>query len=63
MSNRETTGAITVVDRQGWQDLLCWPYKKLNCVKNVFIDYLAIIFICVMLPRISLVEAGLEYPT
>ncbi len=33
-----------------------------NCVKNVFIDYLGIIFICVMstkLPMISLVEAEL----
>ncbi len=48
--------------RQGKQGLLCWPYKKCNCVKNVFIDYLGIIFICVMstkLPMISLVEVEL----
>ncbi len=55
-----------MVGRQGQQGLLCWPYKKLNCVKNVCIDYLGIIFICVMsteLPMISLIEAELEYPT
>ncbi len=37
-----------------------------NCVKNVFMDYLGIILICVMstkLPRISLVKAELEHPT
>ncbi len=36
------------------------------CEKNVFIEYLGIIFICVMstkLPMISLVEVELEYPT
>ncbi len=55
-----------VVGRQGQQGLLCWPYKKLNCENLFCIDYLGIIFICVMstkLPRISLVEAELENPT
>ncbi len=55
-----------MVGRQGQQGLLCWPYKKLNSVKNVFIDYLGIILICVMstkLSMISLVEVELEYPT
>ncbi len=55
-----------VVGRQGQRGLLCWPYKKYNWVKHVFIDYLTIIFICVMstkLSMISLVEAELEYPT
>ncbi len=54
-----------MVGRLGQQGLLCWPYKK-KCVKNLFIDYLGIIFICVMstkLPKISFVEAELEYPT
>ncbi len=27
---------------------LFWPYRKYNCVKNVFIEYLGIIFNCVM---------------
>ncbi len=42
------------------------PIKKKNCVKNIFIDYLGIILICVMstkLPMIRLVVAELEYPT
>ncbi len=52
-----------VVGRQGQQGLLVWPYIKYNCVKNVFIYYLGIIFICVMstkLSMISLVEGELE---
>ncbi len=42
------------------------PIKNKIVWKNVFIDYLGIIFICVMstkLPMISLVEVELEYPT
>ncbi len=49
------TGLNAVVGRQG-------PYKKYNCVKNFFLDYLAIIFISVMstkLPMISLVKIEL----
>ncbi len=41
------------------------PIKKINCVKNIFIDYLGMLFICVMsttLPMISLVEAELDCP-
>ncbi len=56
---------VAVAGRQEKQGLLCWPYKKYNCVKNIFID-LDIIFICVMstkLPMISLVEVELQYPT
>ncbi len=44
---------------------LSWAYKN-KIVNNVFIDYLGIIFICVMsttLPTISLVETELEFPT
>ncbi len=59
--------SYAVVGHQGQQGPLCWPYKKKkNCVKNIFCDYLGIIFICVMstkLPIICLVEAELEYPT
>ncbi len=39
---------MALVDRQGQQGLLCWPYKKCNCVKKKCIDYLGIILICVM---------------
>ncbi len=54
-----------VVGCQGQQGFLSWAYKN-KIVNNVFIDYLGIIFICVMsttLPTISLVETELEFPT
>ncbi len=41
-------------------------YTQWWACENVYIDYLGIIFICVMsskLPMISLVEVELEYPT
>ncbi len=57
-SDDKKHGYKGAVGRQGQQGLLCWPYKKSNCVKNVFIDYLGIIFICGMIDPWTLFTGG-----